>query len=323
MIVLFCCCTDEKYLTDGTLNTPVDWITGMPDIRLKDLPSFFQTTDPDDIMFDFLGEEAQSCLKASAIIFNTFQELEKEALQAVVSKFNYTNFYTIGPLPLLGKHVPESEVKSLNASLWKPESQVLEWLDRQKAESVMYVNYGSITTMTGENFQEFALGLAESKQAFLWIVRRDAVKGEAADLELPAEFLEAVEDRGVVASWCAQDQVLAHEATGAFLTHCGWNSNLESISCGVPVICWPFFADQQTNCHYSCEKWGIGMEIDHDVKRDDVANLVKEMMEGEKGKKLRLKAKEWKKLAEDATNVGGESYINFDKFLQKGLISYF
>ncbi|XP_042026245.1 7-deoxyloganetin glucosyltransferase-like [Salvia splendens] len=312
---------NEDYLSDGTLETPVDWVPGMPNIRLKDLPSFFQTTDPNDIMFDFLGEEAQSCLKASAIIFNTFQELEKEALEALISKFNYTNFYTIGPLPLLGKHVKDGEAKSLNSSLWKPDSKVFDWLDRQKPGSVIYVNYGSITTMTGQNFQDFALGLADSKQPFLWVVRPDVVKGEEGESsgELPREFLEAVEDRGVMVTWCAQDEVLAHNAVGAFLTHCGWNSNLESISCGVPVICWPFFADQQTNCHYSCEKWGIGMEIDHRVRRDDVAHVVREMMVGEKGKKMRLKVREWKKIAQDVTQVGGESYVNFEEVIKKGL----
>lgn len=161
---------DDDYLTDGTLNTPVDWITGMHGVRLKDLPSVFRTCDPDDIMFDFFGEEAQSCLKASAIIFNTFQELEKEALEALISNFNYKNVYTIGPLPLLAKHLPEGEVKSLNSSLWEADSQVFHWLEKQKLDSVVYVNYGSITKMTGKNFREFAWGLAESKQPFLWIV---------------------------------------------------------------------------------------------------------------------------------------------------------
>ncbi|KAH6828449.1 UDP-glucosyl transferase 85A3 [Perilla frutescens var. hirtella] len=306
---------NDDYITDGTLYKPVDWITGMPGIRLRDLPSVFRTSDPDDIMFEFFGEEAQNCLKASAMIFNNFHELEKEAIETVISKFKYTNIYTIGPLPLLvAKHVPEGEVKYLNSSLWKTDTQVLEWLEKQKPESVVYVNYGSITTMTGENFQEFAWGLVESKQPFLWIVRPDVVKGNAA--KLPREFLEVVEERGLLTSWCAQDQVLAHEAVGAFLTHCGWNSNLESISCGVPVIGWPYFADQQTNCHYSCQKWGIGMEIDHDVKRGEVANLIKEMMEGEKGKEMRRKAQQWKKLAIAATDVGGESYVNFHEFIK-------
>ncbi|KAG8383542.1 hypothetical protein BUALT_Bualt04G0024500 [Buddleja alternifolia] len=309
---------NDDYLTDGTLNTKVDWIIGMHDVCFKDLPSFVRTTDPNDIMFDFMGEEAQSCLKASAIIFNTFQDFEKQALEAVTSKFNFPNIYTIGPLPLLGRHVPtENLSNSLNSSLWKLDSKVFDWLDGRKPESVVYVNYGSVTTMTAQHFQEFAWGLATSKQPFLWIVRPDVVKGESVILN--KEFLEEVKDRGMLVSWCAQDQVLAHKAVGAFLTHCGWNSMMESICEGVPVICWPFFADQQTNCHYSCTKWGIGMEINHDVKRDEVAELVNEMVEGEKGKKMRKKAQEWKKIAKAATDVGGDSYVNFEEFIKKGL----
>lgn len=306
----------ETFLTDGTLDTPLDWITGMMDVRLKDIPSFIRTTDPNDIMLDFLGEEAQSNLKASAIIFNTFDELEREALDTVVSKFNFPNMYTIGPLPLLDKQLPECEVKSLNSSLWKPDSKVFEWLDKQEPESVIYVNYGSITTMTSEHFQEFAWGLASSKQPFLWIVRSDVVKGEKSGA-LADDFLEEIKGRGMLVSWCEQDRVLTHGSVGAFLTHCGWNSMLESICGGVPVICWPFFADQQTNCHYSCRKWRIGMEINWDVKRGEVEGLVREMMQGEKGKKMRKNAKEWKRMAEEATNVGGSSYVNFDKLVKE------
>ncbi|CAK9179139.1 unnamed protein product [Ilex paraguariensis] len=308
---------DDTYNTDGTLDSPIDWIPGMRDIRFRDLPSFFRTTDPNDIMFDFMGEEAHNCLNASAIIFNTFDALEREVLEGFISKFNYPNIYTIGPLSLLGRHVLESQVMSLNSSLWKPDSDCLKWLDQKERDSVVYVNYGSVTTMTNQHFKEFAWGLANSKQPFLWIVRPDIVQGDSA--MLPKAFLEETKDRGLLTSWCAQDEVLAHPAIGAFLTHCGWNSTIESICGGVPVICWPFFADQQTNCRYSCVEWEIGMEINNDVKREEVEELVREMMKGEKGKKMRSKAKEWKNKAEGATYVGGSSYDNFDKFIKKTL----
>ncbi|WOG93892.1 hypothetical protein DCAR_0313180 [Daucus carota subsp. sativus] len=310
---------DDKYLTDGTLDKDVNWITGLKDVRYRDVPSFIRTSDPDDIMFDFMGEEAQNNLKAPAIIFNTFESFETEALQALISKFNYTNIYPIGPLPLLGRHVPEkSQVNSLNSSLWKPDSKCLEWLDEKEDDSVVYINYGSVTTMTKEHFVEFAWGLANSKRSFLWIIREDIVMGDLDSAGLPAEFLEETKDRGMLATWCAQDQVLAHPAVGAFLTHCGWNSMMETICGGVPVICWPFFADQQTNCRYSCKEWGIGMDINDDVKREEVEVVVKEMM-GEKGKGLRKKAKEWKRIAEEATDVGGSSYVNFDKVIREAL----
>ncbi|KAH0685962.1 hypothetical protein KY284_016515 [Solanum tuberosum] len=269
------------YHDNGTLDTPIDWIPGMKDVKLKDLPSFLRTTDPNDIMFDFMGEEAQNCLKSSTIMFNTFEEFEHELLQTIVSNFNFSNIYSIGPLgPLLRKHVPHhSQVLSLNSSLWKPDTTI-----------------------------------CECKQNFLWIVRQDIIKGESATLS--EEFLEEIKDRGIVVNWCAQEQVLRHPAVGAFLTHCGWNSMMETISEGVPVIYWPFFSDQQTNCHYSCEKWGIGMEVNHDVKREEVEKLVSEMMVGEKGKEMRSKAREWKMKAEEATDAGGSSFQGFHKLIK-------
>lgn len=294
----------------------------MSNVRLKDLPSFLRTSDPNDIMFDFMGEEAQNCLKSPAIIFNTFDEFEEEALNAVKNNFNYPNIYTIGPISLLWKHFPtDSKVNALNSSLWKPDSKVFDWLDAQKSNSVLYVNYGSVTTMTSQHFTEFAWGLANSNQRFLWIVRPDVVKDQGGKTaSLPDDFLEEVKEKGMITSWCAQDRVLKHPAIAAFLTHCGWNSMMETVCAGVPVICWPFFADQQTNCHYSCEKWKIGMEINHDVKREEVAEIVcKMMVAGEEGDKMRRKAGEWKKMAEKATDVGGSSYNNFHNFIKEAL----
>ncbi|XP_068316653.1 linamarin synthase 2-like [Pyrus communis] len=304
---------DENFMHDGTLDTPTDWIPGMKNVRLKDIPSFIRVTDLNDIMFNYLGSESLNCLNSSAIIFNTFDEFEHEVLKVISTMF--PNIYTIGPLNLLGRHFPES--KSLNSNLWKEDTKCLEWLDKKKPNSVVYVNYGSVTMMTGQHLIEFAWGLANSKHPFLWIVRADVVKGDSPIL--PEEFLEEIKDRGYITGWCAQDQVLAHPSVGAFLTHSGWNSTIETISHGVPVICWPFFAEQQTNCRYSCTTWEIGMEVSPDVKRHEIEALVKEMLEGEGGMKMREKAKEWKKKAVEATDIGGSSYNNFERLLKEAV----
>ncbi|KAI3947791.1 hypothetical protein MKX01_034456 [Papaver californicum] len=190
-------------------------------------------------------------------------------------------------------------VKNLEShSLWKEETECLKWIDSKEPNSVVYVNFGSVTVMTTQQLIEFAWGLANSKHDFLWVVRANIVKGDTATL--PTEFVEETKDRGLLASWCPQEDVLKHPSIGVFLTHSGWNSTIESISGGVPVICWPFFAEQQTNCRYSYVHWGIGMEIDNNVKRDEVEKLVREVMKGEKGKAMKNRAVEWKKKAEDA-----------------------
>ncbi|KAM7517699.1 hypothetical protein LguiB_016661 [Lonicera macranthoides] len=304
---------DDSYLTNGTLEKTIDWIPGMKGIQYKDIPSFVRTTDVNEIMFDFLGKETHNCLHTSAIIFNTFNALEQEVLDAFVAKFNYNNIYTIGPLLLLERHIPKShhEVNALSSSLWKPNFKVFEWPDKKEPNSVVYVNYGSITVMTKEHFNEFAWGLANSKHPFLWIIRPDVTMGE------PAHLPDEIKDRGLLASWYTQDLVLAHASVGAFMTHCGWNSSSESISEGVPTICWPFFADQQTNCRYLCKEWGMGLEINEDVKRNEVEALVRELMGEGKGKKMRMKAKEWKTKAIEATDIGGSSYENYGRFVKE------
>ncbi|XP_059624007.1 linamarin synthase 2-like [Cornus florida] len=307
---------DENFINDGTLDTPIDWIPGMRNIRLKDIPSFIRSTNPKDIMFDFMGEEVQNCLKAPAIVFNTFDEFEHEVLEVIASMFP-NNIYTIGPLPLLCRHVPDGQAKSIDSSLWRFDSKCLEWLDNKEPNSVLYVNYGSVTVISDQHLKEFAWGLANSKHPFLWIVRADLVMGDSATF--PEEFFEETEDRGFIASWCPQEKVLLHPSVGAFLTHCGWNSTMESVCGGVPLICWPFFADQPTNCRYACKEWGIGMEVSHDVKRHEIVTLVKEMLEGDRGKQMRENAQEWKKKAEAASDVGGSSYNNFDRVIKEAL----
>ena len=288
----------------------------MKNIRLKDLPTFIRTTDITETMFDFMGSEVQNCLNSSAIIFNTFEEFEHEVLEVLLAKF--PQVYNIGPLHLLGRHVPESNFMSQGSSLWKEDCKCLQWLDKWEPNSVVYVNYGSITVMSDQHLKEFAWGLANSKHTFLWIIRPDVVMGDSAIL--PEEFFEETKDRGLLTSWCPQDKVLAHPSIGAFLTHCGWNSTLESVSAGVPIICWPFFAEQQTNCRYACTTWEIGVEVNEDVKRDEIEALVKEMMEGEKGKAMRQKASEWKKKAMEATDIEGSSYKNFERLIKEALL---
>lgn len=171
--------------------------------------------------------------------------------------------------------------------------------------------------MSEQHFKEFAWGLANSNCPFLWIIRPDIVLGDSTILS--KEFFEEIKDRGFLTSWCAQDEVLSHPSVGAFLTHCGWNSTLEAICGSVPMICWPFFAEQQTNCHYACTSWGIGLEVNHDVKREEVASLVKEVIGGKKGKEMRERALDCKQKAEEATDYGGSSFDNFNRFVREAL----
>ncbi|KAH7522875.1 hypothetical protein JRO89_XSUnG0091300 [Xanthoceras sorbifolium] len=307
---------DESYLRNGYLDTVIDWIPSMKNIRLRDFPSFVRTTDPNDIMLNFIPTLVVRSSRGSAIILNTFHEFENAVLCDLSSIF--PPIYAVGPLHLLVNNIPKYGLESISCNLWRAEPECLQWLNSKKPKSVVYVNFGSITVMTPHQMVEFAWGLANSDQNFLWIIRPDLVEGETA--MLPHEFVEATKDRGLLASWCQQEQVLNHPSIGGFLTHNGWNSTIESVGSGVPMVCWPFFAEQQTNCRFACTEWGIGMEIDNDVKRDEVEKLVRELMEGEKGEKMRNEAMEWKKKAMEATGLHGSSYLNFNKLVEEVLL---
>nr|XP_023874839.1 7-deoxyloganetin glucosyltransferase-like [Quercus suber]POE83050.1 7-deoxyloganetin glucosyltransferase [Quercus suber] len=235
---------DASYLTNGYLETEIDWIPGMKNIRLKDLPSFIRTTDENDIMLNFLIRESERTLRASAVILNTFDSFEQDVLDALSSMLPC--LYTIGPLVLLDDQIKDDNLKAIGSNLWKEELDCVEWLNSKKPNSVVYVNYGSITIMTPQQLIEFAWGLANSEKPFLWIIRPDLVGGDSAIV--PFEFVTKTKDRGMLASWCPQEEILKHPSIGGFLTHSGWNSTLESVCYGVPMVSWPFFAEQQTNC---------------------------------------------------------------------------
>ncbi|KAF3445124.1 hypothetical protein FNV43_RR14817 [Rhamnella rubrinervis] len=310
--------TRDDEITNGLLDTVIDWIPGMKDMRLRDLPSFCWTASTrDHILFNFSMEATATAHKASAIIIHTFYALEHDILDALSSMF--PRVFSIGPLELLLNRMPEDPLKLVKYSPWKEESECLQWLDTKAPNSVVYVNFGSVTVMSQQKLVEFGFGLANSKKPFLWIIRADLVEGKSAIL--PQDFVIETQDRGLIASWCPQEEVLNHPSIGGFLTHSGWNSTIESLSSGVPMICWPFFGDQTTNCRYCCKEWGVGMEIDKDVKRDEVEKLVRELMGGEKGKQMKKNGKEWKRLAEVATRSPNGSSIKDMDDLVRHLLS--
>jgi len=270
-------------------------------------------------MVEFLIEAAERFHRASAIIFNTYNELESDVPNELYSMF--PSLYAIGLLPSLLSQTPHNHLESLGSNLWKEDIKCLEWLESKEPESVVYVNFGSITVMTPDQLLEFAWGLADSKKPFLWIIRPDLVIG--GSFILSSEFENEISDRGLIASWCPQEEVLNHPSIGGFLTHCGWNSTTESICAGVPMLCRPFFADQPTNCRYICNSWEIGIEIDTNVKQEEVSNLINELISGDKGKKMRQKVMELKKKAEETTSPGGCSLMNLEKVINEVMLKQY
>ncbi|KAL4016707.1 hypothetical protein IC575_024364 [Cucumis melo] len=183
-------------------------------------------------MLNFMCEVMNRCEEASAVIFNTCDPLETDVVDSLSPILQ--SIYTIGPLHMLAKQIDDENVRAIGLNLWAEESECIEWLNSKEPNSVIYVNFGSITLITKEQLTEFVWGLADSGKILLCIARPDLVMGDSAIL--PHEFLTEIKDRSLIVSWCNQEQVLNHLSIGGFLTHCGWNSTLESICAGVPMI---------------------------------------------------------------------------------------
>ncbi|KAG7960692.1 hypothetical protein I3843_10G136600 [Carya illinoinensis] len=244
-------------------------------------------------MLNYLLKMIEKTLKASATVVNTFDAMEHEALDALSPMF--PPIYSIGPLYLLLNQIPQKDlVSNIDSNLWKYEANCLEWLNSKELNSVIYINFGSVANLTPPQMVELAWGLANSKKAFLWVIRPNMMK-DASQIVPHHEFVTETKKRGIILSWFPQEHVLSHPSIGGFLTHSGWNSMLESMCAGVPMLCWPFIAEQKTNCRFACVEWGIGMEVDCNVKRDEVERLVRELMDGEKGREMRKHAIEWKR----------------------------
>lgn len=299
---------DDTCFTNGHLNTTlIDWIPGMPPISLGDVSSFVRTTDPDDFGLRFNIVEANGCTKAGALILNTFDDLEADVLAALHAE--YPRIYTVGPLgSLLNHHLRDDDSFASGLSLWKQDTMCLAWLDTQQPGSIVYANFGSLTVLSTDQLAEFAWGLQTSGIPFLWSIRDNLVPGAGAGLSaLPPEFVAATAGRCFLTTWCPQDQVLLYPAVGCFLTHNGWNSTCESVAAGVPMVCWPGFADQYTNCKYACEVWGVGLRLDDEVRREQVASHVRHVMKAEE---MRGSAAGWKAKAKEAVAPGGSSCEN-------------
>nr|ABR17103.1 unknown [Picea sitchensis] len=288
----------------------------IPPLKPTDLLSFYRAQDPSDILFKAFLYESQKQSKGDYILVNTFEELEgKDAVTAL--SLNGSPALAIGPL-FLSNFL---EGRDSCSSLWEEEECCLTWLDMQQPGSVIYVSFGSIAVKSEQQLEQVALGLEGSGQPFLWVLRLDIAEGQAAIL--PEGFEERTKKRALFVRWAPQAKVLAHASVGLFLTHSGWNSTLESMSMGVPVVGFPYFGDQFLNCRFAKEVWKIGLDfedVDLDdqkvVMKEEVEGVLRRMMSTPEGKKMRDNVLRLKESAAKAVLPGGSSFLNLNTFVK-------
>jgi len=278
-------------------------------------------------------------------ICNTFEELEHSSLQHM-RKSNGRPVWAVGPiLPtwLLSSSASNASIDSdflLRGNQPDAESTraCFQWLDSQEPSTVLFVSFGSQSLISSSYMKELALGLESSQQPFIWVVRpplEAPFNSEFSAGFLPEGFEERVKEkkRGLlIRKWAPQLLILSHPSTGGFLSHCGWNSVLESLSQGVPIIGWPMAAEQFANSKVLEEEVGVCIEMwrgkDGELKRETVERTVRMLMKEEKGNRLRQRAKEIREAAmkavsedEDGGNKGS-SVCEMDDMIRKLTVGY-
>lgn len=159
---------------------------------------------------------------------------------------------------------------------------------------------------------EIAWGLANTNQPFLWVVRPGLLQRSEWLEKLPQGYLEALDGKGHIVKWAPQKKVLAHPAVGLFWTHNGWNSTLESISEGVPMVCMPHFADQMVNARYVSDVWRVGLQLENGIKRDEIEKTIQKLMAEKEGEEIKDEMSMLKEKTNLSLREGGSSYQSLD-----------
>ncbi|GFP83199.1 UDP-glycosyltransferase 86a1 [Phtheirospermum japonicum] len=300
--------TERGHFPCKDKNEEINYIPGVKSINTKDLMSYLKESDSSDIFYKALSPAFQEAKKADFILHNTVEELESDILSALNK---YQPNYAIGPINFYKNPATDN----VNKSLWS-ESDCTHWLESKSTGSVLYVSFGSFVHTSKQIIEEIAYGLLLSEVSFLWVVRDGILDSGDANV-LPVGFENEIRDKGLIVPWCNQITVLSNPAVGGFLTHNGWNSTVESMWCGVPMICYPIAFDQITNRKLVVNDWKIGISLCDGISVDriEVAEKIKSFMsEGSISKSLRTEAGNVKVAIREA--LDGSSERNFDQFVE-------
>lgn len=303
-------------------------LPGLPDrVEVTKLHIIGSSKKTKDDQNGFFARAIEADIAANGIVVNTFNELEREYVKEY-SKARDKKVWCIGPVSLCNKDNQDIVERGNTAAI--NEHDCLKWLHERESGSVLYVCLGSTVRVSAQQAIELGLGLESTNQPFIWCLRN---KTEELDKWLSQEgFEERVKDRGlIIHGWAPQVLILSHRAIGGFLTHCGWNSVLESVCAGLPMVTWPHFADQFINETFIVEILKIGVRIGVEIpvpfgEEDKIEVLVKKedvktafeclMNDDEEGKQRRKRATDLAEMAKSAMAEGGSSYVNVSSLIQ-------
>ncbi|KAD5803127.1 hypothetical protein E3N88_14487 [Mikania micrantha] len=275
----------------------------------------------------FFAQVGKAEQAADGIVINSFRELEPSYVDEL-AKAKAKKVWCIGPVSLCNKRFEDLAERGNKGATNEPDC--MKWLDSKEPGSVIFVCLGSLARASTEQNIELGLGLESSNKPFIWCLNH--VTDELERWLLEQGYEERVKDRGlVIRGWVPQVLILSHQAVGGFLTHCGWNSTLEGIVAGVPMVTWPHFADQFMNERFIVDILKIGVKIGIEilvfvgeqdklgvvVNKEDIKRSVEDVMDkGEEGEARRKRSRELAKMAKSATEDGGSSHRNLTLMIQ-------
>ncbi|XP_004497577.1 UDP-glycosyltransferase 73C3-like [Cicer arietinum] len=283
--------------------------------------------EKDENWKDFYAKTAAAESVSYGVVMNSFEELEMEYAKGY-KRVKNGKVWCIGPVSLSNKDDLDKGDRGKKSSI--DEHFCMKWLDLNESKSVIYVCLGSICNLTTLQLIELGLGLEACNRPFIWVIREGNLLEELENWI--KGFEERVKSRSIVIrGWAPQVLILSHPSIGAFLTHCGWNSTLEAICDGVPMITWPLFGDQFFNERLVVKilkigvsvgvegpmKWGEEEELGLMVKKDDVVRGIEELMnESSESDEMRRRVEELGVMAKIAIEEGGSSYFNVNLLIQ-------
>lgn len=280
----------------------------LPPLKVKDLP-MIKTRNIDDF-YDLLANMMKETRSCSGLIWNSFEDLEQSALLTCRNDFPIPVF-AIGPFH---PYFPQFNSPS-SSSLLSQDQSAIPWLNTQPPNSVIYVSFGSLSKIAESDLLEIAWGLANSHQPFLWVIRPGSVCDSEWSESLPKGFLEDLGGRGHIVKWAPQLEVLRHGSVGGFWTHNGWNSTMESICEGVPMICSPSFGDQMVNARYVSDVWKVGVHLEGKLERGEIEKAIRKIMDEGVRKEMRERLEELKKKAKQCLMPGGSSFQSLESLV--------
>ncbi|XP_022927855.1 gallate 1-beta-glucosyltransferase-like [Cucurbita moschata] len=288
----------------------------LPLLKSDEIPSFLTPNDSHQAIGKDILRQFSNLSKPFCILMDTFEELEAEVINDMSKKFPIK---AVGPL---FKICSDMDTK-IRGDCMKAADECIEWLDSKPIGSVVYVSFGSVVFLKQDQIDEIAYALHSSGFSFLWVLKPPSVHLGANRHVLPVEVVEGMGERGKVVEWSPQERVLSHPSLACFLTHCGWNSSVEAMSLGVPMVAFPQWGDQVTNAKFLVDVFGVGLRLsrganeDRLIQRDEIEKCLREAMEGPRGVEIRQNALKQQKAAEKAVADGGSSDRNIKDFIDE------